>query len=266
MAAGGRRTRTGLSLIIAVIAMTGAATASPWARPPGELLIINTSDYFHADLTREDPRGAVFDRIDANVYVEFGLARHVTVGGKAVYSTAWLTRQSRADSSAAFSEIELFAQYEILRDARQAASVRIAAARAAPFGASAANALKTEDGDLELAALYGRDFPQFPVKIFAAAEAGFRRRFGAPADQLRFQATFGVEPHRRIVILAEGLGTLSVRNEADDGADYDRIRLQGSVIWRFTPRFALQLGAGKDIATRRLAPGESYFIGVWTAF
>ncbi|MEZ5894197.1 MAG: hypothetical protein R3C58_13770 [Parvularculaceae bacterium] len=247
------------------ICATTCAAASPWARPDDELLVITKTEYFTANLEQQDPAGGSFDRLDADIYVEYGLSDNVMLGGKAIYSNAWLTRSDSAESSSGFSQIEIFGQYEFLRTDKNALSARVTAARSAAV-ISGSGGVEANNADLEIAALYGINIRPAPLKMFAAAEAGYRRRFGDPADQLRFQATVGVEPHKRILFLAEAFGTYSLRNEDLGGADYDIVKLQSSLVARLTQRMAVQAGASKEVAGRNLARGHAFFIGFWSAF
>src|SRR5690606_4149672 len=105
-----------------------------------------------------------------------------------------------------------------------------------------------EGADVELAGLYGRNVIFEPVKVFAAAEVGYRKRFGDSADVLRSHTTVGVEPGRHWVFLVESFSTLSLRNEDFGGADYDIVKIQPSLIYRFNRRWAVQAGMNEEVA------------------
>lgn len=246
------------------LAVTGAAHASPWARADGEFFIISRADYFRADFGETDPGD--FRRFESNTYVEYGLTEKVTLGGKAVYGTSWLTSAAGTETASGFTEIEGFGQYQFLRTAKHAASARIAVARPAAFQSGARANLQSDSVDTEAALLYGRNLVTGPMKIFAAAEAGYRRRFGAAADEFRTQTTIGIEPGRRWLILLDSFATLSLRNEDPGGADYDVVKIQPSLVYRFSGRWTVQAGMTEEIAGRNLALGRTYFIGLWSAF
>lgn len=241
------------------------AHASPWARVDGELLIISQTKYFYADLTSQDPRGARFESIDNDTHIEFGLTDDITIGGKAIYSTSWLTNTRGTATDSGFSEIEGYAQYQIHRTIRHAASVKLSAGKPAAFQPGVREGVK-EGADVELAGLYGRNVIFKPVKIFAATEIGYRKRFGDAADVMRSHTTIGAEPGAHWVFLLEGFSTLSLRNEEPGGADYDIVKIQPSVIYRFNRRWAVQAGMNEEVAGRNLALGRTFFIGLWSAF
>lgn len=252
-------------LAACLMAAAGSAHASPWARVDGELLIISQTKYFHADLSSRDERGARFDSIDNDTHIEFGLTGDITIGGKAIYGTSWLTNTEGTQTDSGFSEIEGYVQYQVVRDDRQAASLKLSAGRPAAFQPSVREGV---DGgaDMEAAALYGRNLIFRPVKIFAAAELGYRKRFGDGADILRSHATLGVEPGERWVFLVESFSTLSLRNEKPGGADYDIVKIQPSAVYRINRRWAVQAGMNEEVAGRNLALGRTFFIGLWSAF
>ncbi len=252
-------------LALMLSAASGTACASPWAREDGQLLIITHAEYFRSDLSSQDPRGGRFESLDSDTYIEFGLTDDITIGGKAIYGTSWLTNSAGTVTDTGFSEIEGYAQYQFERTIKHAASVRLSAGKPAAFQASARQAVNN-GADMELAALYGRNLIFKPVKIFAAAEVGYRKRFGPGADVIRSQATLGAEPGKRWMLLLEGFSTVSLRNEKPDGADYDIVKIQPSVVYRINSRWAVQAGMNEEISGRNLALGRTFFIGLWSSF
>lgn len=258
--------RTVCGLTAAALAGLAGAQASPWARPDGELLVISSAKYFRADLTSQDPDGGEFQRIESDTYVEYGVTENVMIGGKAIYGSTWLTRAGATQSSSGFTEIEGFAQYQFLRSNKQAGSVKLSVAKPAAFQSGARENFQSDSIDAEIAALYGRNVLFEPVKVFAAVETGYRKRFGDAADLIRSQITVGVEPGDRWVFLLEGFSTVSLRNEDPGGADFDIIKIQPSVVYRFNRRWAIQAGMNEEIEGRNLALGRTFFLGVWSAF
>ncbi|WP_428410539.1 hypothetical protein [Hyphococcus sp.] len=254
-----------LSWLAIAAALTSAAHASPWARFDGELLVISSTKYFQGD-SPDDPADGVFESVDSDTHIEFGLTEDITIGGKVIYGTSWLANSAGNFSDSGFSEVEGFAQYQFLRDIRQAASVKLSAGKPAAFQSGARPSLSAGGADVELGGLYGRNLLFEPVKIFAAGEIGFRKRIGDAADVMRTQGTLGVEPGRHWVLLFETFSVTSLRNENDSGADYDIVKIQPSVIYRFNRRWAVQAGMTEDVSVRNVAPGRTYFIGFWSAF
>ncbi|PQA89654.1 hypothetical protein [Hyphococcus luteus] len=265
LGAASKTAQASLALMLTAFGAACSAHASPWARADGELLIISHAEYFYSDLTSQDPRGGRFESLDTDTYIEFGVTDDVTIGGKAIYGTSWLTNSAGTFTDTGFSEIEGYAQYQFARTIKHAASLRLSAGKPAAFQASARQAINN-GADVELAALYGRNLTFAPLKTFTAVEVGYRKRFGAGADVIRSQVTLGAEPSQHWLLLLEGFSTVSLRNEKPGGADYDIVKIQPSLVYRINRRWAVQAGMNEEVTGRNLALGRTFFIGLWSAF
>lgn len=253
-------------ILCAFIVGGGSAHASPWARTDGEMLVISRANYFQSDLTPQDPAGGTFRNADTDTYFEYGLTDAIMLGGKVVYGTSWLTRETETIIDSGFAALEGYAQYQFIRNENHAASVKITAGKQAAFQSEARAQLGGDGVDLEIAALYGRDFKFGKTKLFAAAESGYRKRLGASSDIIRSQLTVGFEPSPHWVFLVDGYSIVSLRNEDEFGADYDVLKIQPSILYRINHRWAVQAGVAKDISTRNVSPGKSAFFSLWSAF
>lgn len=247
-----------------------SVAASPWVQTEKNFLLISRTDHFRADLGQFDDGGVLieshFERIDAQTYVEFGLTQNVMLGGKAIYGTSWLRRGNDVRTAAGFSEIEAFGQIQVLRKTNSAGSARIGISRPSNFSSGARPALQSDGIDIDASFLYGRNLTSGKIKLFSSLEAGFRKRTGDAADQIRAHATFGIEPAERWLILVESFSTTSLGNQENDGADFDLVKIQPSILWRLSPRLGLQLGATQEIVGRNIDRGQSFFFGIWTRF
>lgn len=244
--------------------------ASPWSRPKNEILIISRADYFTSDLGLVSVGNELvdgrFQRAESNNYIEFGLTKNIIVGGKVFYGTSWLTRGPDVETASGFTEIEFFAQHQVFRNGRHAGAVKIAGALPSNLDSGARPGQQSDGADVEIAALYGRSIIFQPIKIFATAELGYRKRFGAAADQARLLTTVGVEPGEHWLILLDTFSVKSAQNERPGGADFDVVKFQPSLVWRATKRMSVQAGITQEIAGRNIALGRTYFLGLWTRF
>lgn len=251
-----------------------SASASPWTRPAGELLTISQTSYFanHQVFQIEagDSVAQRFQRIETDIYLEYGLSPSVTIGAKATYGNAWLTRGGDVETAAGFSEFGGFAQYQLLRKDNSAGAIRLGVFVPSTFNDGVREGLQSDGVDTDISILYGRNLSRAPVKIFASIDAGYRKRFGDASDQIRIQTTIGAEPSRRWLILIQNFTELSLRNAAPDGADYDVAKLQLSIVRHLgvpeTGRWSVQAGINEEIAGRNLALGRSVFFSFWRRF
>jgi hypothetical protein len=244
------------------------AQASPWPRDAGRLFTSTRADNFRAERpTEADALGPRrLERQQANVYAEYGLDPNTTLAAKIVYGTIAYFDGYESFAAEGVSEIEIAVQRRLLQRRNDVLSARLAGAAPSRFETGARPDMTSDGYDIEARLLYGRNVAPGRVKTFAGVEAAYRRRFGDGADQIRLDFTLGVEPSARLLLLIETFAVKSVGAAAPGGADYDVIRLQPSAAWRFSPRWAVQLGASREIAGRNLLRGDAWFLGLWTSF
>jgi len=256
--------------LFVTLTLSAPALASPWGQADGRIFIASHVDYFRTALPDIVFSGGViesrFERTESNFYVEYGLTQKTTLGAKARYGTTWLTSGATIETASGFSEIEGFVQRQVFRTPAHVGAVKLIAARPSDFSSGVRAGLQSDGFDLEAQFSYGRTVKVEPFKVFMTGEAGYRRRFGDAADQVRLNASIGVEPSSRLLLLVDTFSTVSVGNEKTGGADYDIVKIQPSIVWRVSPRFSAQAGLSEEVAGRNLALGRTFFIGLWTRF
>lgn len=258
------------ALICLVLIFPGTASASAWSRENERLFVITRADYFTADLgnisvSGEDVDGR-FKRFETNTYLEYGVTERFMIGGKVFYGTSWLTRGDRTETASGFNEVEGFLQYQVLRNERQAVAAKIAAGIPAGFSSGARPSIQSDGADIETSLLYGRSVLFRPIKIFVAAEAGYRFRTGIAADQVRVLTTLGLEPSKRLTLLIDTFTSLSAGKGDDPITDFDVFKVQPSIVLNVTARIGFQAGITEEVTGRNLDLGRTYFIGLRTHF
>ncbi len=247
-----------------------AAPASPWPRGENNVFISSRANYFRAtgDFLGSTPGETSdrFERYETDTYLEYGLSDRYTIGGKIVYGTTTVGNRFETVTDSGFSEIEGFLQRQLWGGEKGVGAVNLTFARPSRFDAGVRQSVQSDGPALEARFLYGRDFIERPVKIYAAAEIGYRRQFQDAADQARSQFTLGVEPVPRFLFLLQSFNTVSVRNETNAGADFDVYQVAPSLVWRAGRRWSVQAGVIHEYAGRNLERGTTYSIGLWTAF
>ena len=250
--------------------MMPTALASAWNIDDNRVLIISRADYFTADLAPTSimgtPVAGRFRRIESNTYAEFGLTKDITIGGKIFYGTSWLTRGTDTTTATGISELEGFAQYQVFRNDRHAGAIKVTGGIPSTLGSGAQPSLESNGAEGEIAALYGRTISYAPIKIFAATEIGYRKRFSDPADQARLLTTIGIEAHKKFLILFDTFSIKSLGNERPGGADFDIVKIQPSLLWRVSKRLSIQAGVSEEIAGRNIDLGRTVFLGLHTRF
>ena len=255
-------------IVLGALLAPASADAAAWNRDKGDFFVLSRIDYFRATgnflASTPDGESDRFERFETNTYTEYGLNDRVTLGGKLVYGTTTISNQFESVTLNGFSEIEGFVQTKLWRNNQSAASLRFSGAAPSRIEPGTPG-IVTDGAAAEIRALYGRNLSIEP-KVYVNFEVAYRRRFGPPADETRFDATIGYEPVPRLLLLLQSFNTIALRNEEPGGTDFDVYRIQPSLVWRASRRWSVQVGAIHDYAGRNFARGNTVFIGLGTSF
>ena len=109
---------------------------------------------------------------------------------------------------------------------------------------------------------------------FIDVEAGYRFRVGAPADQVRTDATAGITVVRNLTLMGQFFGITGMRNGSpirpnsnpNAQSDFDLYKGQGSVVIDVTRSTRVQLGWGNTIAGRNTGKGSTIVLALWRSF
>lgn len=237
------------------------AHSSPWNRADSGLFVSTTTGYYSSKTVVSR-----YSRVDSDTYLEFGATPSWMLGGRVSYGTSFSDSAAGAFTDTGLNQAEIYLQRQIRRGEHSATSVKLSGARSGRLSTDAQSGASAPNMEIELRALHGRDVMLEPFKIFIAGEAGYRRRFGGDADQIRADALVGFEPNSRLLLLLETQSVISLKNEDPGFADFDLHKGQASVIWRRSRRWTFVAGGRKEFAARNIPAGTSFFIGVWSEF
>ncbi len=128
--------------------------------------------------------------------------------------------------------------------------------------------------DAEGSVLFGRSVPLGRKWGYVAAETGYRKRWGRPADQLRGEAAAGLHLHSRLTLSVQffairGLGSLLPPERATNPLiepRFDLYKMQGSLLVWLSKGWAMQMGYVKDLVGRNVGAGHALVLGVWRKF
>lgn len=122
--------------------------------------------------------------------------------------------------------------------------------------------------ETDIRAMFGYSFAVAGMPAFVDLQAAQRFRFGGPPDEFRFDATFGLRPAPNWLLLAQ------VFNVVSEGAgeapffptSYNYHKLQLSVVYDLTPRWAIQFGGFTTFAGRNALQENGVLLGTWYKF
>ncbi len=103
--------------------------------------------------------------------------------------------------------------------------------------------------EAELRILAGHGFTVAGMPAFAELQAGFRWRGDRNADELTLDATLGVRPWPRLLLLLQSFNAMAVERERRfGGVQARRHMLQPSLVWEFREGWSLQAGVFASVA------------------
>lgn len=176
--------------------------AGAWPMAPGQTQVI--AKYERTDAKQGyDPDGvlvAIAPRRDENlsVFVEHGLTSRLTLQAKAGVTRghdSWVDYSGRGP-------VELGLRWAVRRDDRSSLAVYVGAGEAGA-GRNAGYAAPGQGSlDLEARVLYGRSATWKGREVFVDLEAARMKRQGL-ADETRVDATLGIRPAKKWLVLAQ---------------------------------------------------------------
>ncbi|MBI1683232.1 hypothetical protein [Caulobacter hibisci] len=261
--------RMGLGAMAAfasLLASADAAWAAAWTQPKGgkEVIVnLRRQDSTHGF----DAEGRAIDIVDyrkteLQAFAEYGLTDRLTLGVQGSVRRLH-TRDARADEPGHF---EIGARYRLLsRDGWVVSSqnaVRLPGGDADP-GAAQKGSPETEyDSRLLVGwsgAVYGRD-------VFVDLQGGLRRRNGEPPDERRLEATAGVRPNRRLMLMGQGYAVSSLGAGQGAYEAYRYLNLELSAVYDLPAGWSVQAGLTGTASGRNALRERGGVVAVWRRF
>jgi len=262
-------------LILALLAGSSLAAAEvqagAWTQDDGTGQAIVTLTYYRTetDYSADGVRtgDSTFGRFELSPLLEYGATDSLTVGLQPRYQ--WLRHENASGSdstSHGLADIDFLARQRLWRSDNSVLSFQGTVKLPGNGSDSRRPSIGSDQIDLEPRILFGHGFQLGSWSGFINLEGAYRFRLQEPADEIRFDATFGVRPVPDWLFLAQQLNTIGVRNEHGGGSDYDVYKTQLSVVYDVTPVLSLQLGGYVEVGNRNLDPGQAVFTALWWKF
>lgn len=255
-------------MLLALAFVPDRPAFAAWTQPKGEGLSILTFNHYVAEeaFDRESERHdmARFAKQEMRAYMVYGLTDRLTLG---IEPTLRRVHTAYAPPESGWAEGDLFARYRLWQGNEAVLSAQGLVKFPSSDERLTEPGRETRDIDVEGRVLFGSNLALFGLPGFGVAEAAYRRRFGAAADEMRTDLTLGLRPWRRWMLLAQSFNVISMRNaETPEAPDFDQYKAQGSVVYELTPRIGLQAGAFTEYAGRNVGAGHSAFLALWLRF
>jgi protein XagA len=279
-----RRTRILLKWIclgLTCLALRDVAQGGAWEDPPGHGQLIMTTtmfrawDEYGANGTRTPfSYNGRFQQIQFSDYLEIGLPKRLTLVANLPISNLQYTDDYNKlqDGKPGDFEIGLRRRFNSV-GSPYAVSGQFTVT-APLYSANDVPAPGNHQEDLEGRILIGHGSAWGERRWFWDAEAAYRYRTGAPADQLRGDFTAGVDVSPRFQLMGQMFSIKGLRNgqpfTADSNpnaqSDFDLYKAEGSLVVRLLHKSRVQLGWGHTLAGRNTGRGGTYVLGFWQSF
>lgn len=259
-------------ILIAGSAIPNTAYAGAWTLPKGEGQLISNAVYSNAKRAFDSNRGAGavvdFLKSEQSVYLEYGLTPRMTVvASGALQDISYIAREGRQQYSG-LGTSRLGLRYGL--KPRGAWVLSVQPSLVIPAGGESVPDADLGRGGLggELRLLAGRNIKVGARDGFVDFQTAFDYRSGDAPEQVMIDATLGVEIISKLQVLGQAFAqyTTSGTFGADQVLENDSLRLQGSVVWRYSKKSSLQLGAFQTVLGRNTVRQQGVSLGVWQRF
>jgi hypothetical protein len=270
-----------VALLMVCALMPSGLQASAWNQEPGRGQLIVTSSLFRTSSSYDNsgtPQAfgykGRFQQIELNPYLEYGLSHRYTLVVNAFVPALNFTNSYGSQSSFGLGNIEVGLQRRLNSvESPWAISGQITVSFPG-YSATQNPPPGNHQEDLEARVLVGRGATKLHRQVFWDAEAAYRYRSGAPADQFRSDLTAGIYATHRLMVMGQFFGITGLRNgtpinlitNPNAQSDFDLYKAQLSLVARVTPRTRVQVGCNVALAGRNTGRGPTFILALWRSF
>jgi hypothetical protein len=273
------------ALTIVFLIVTGCAVGSPlayagaWTQDAGHGQIIVSASYFETSHVfssngQIEPfgYGGRFQQIQINPYLEYGLTSRNTL-----VVNFWAQHLHYADqyhdlNSIGMGDVEVALKRRLNSpDSPLVVSGQVLMLFPA-YSATTTPAPGNHQEDFEGRALVGRRIPW--RNAYWDAEAAYRFRNGAPADEFRAEGAVGFNAFARTQFIGQFYAIKSMQNgepltlngNPNAQSDFDLYKSEISLVFRVHPRTRIQAGWVDAFSGRNTGHGSAAVVALWRSF
>jgi hypothetical protein len=254
--------------------------AGAWNQDPGHGQLIVTASYFQVTRAFDGngassafPNQGKFRQFEINPYLELGISRRNTVVVNAFLPVLRYTDSYGSRASYGLGNVEFGWQRRLSSlESRWVVSTQLTFAVPA-YSETRSPAPGNHQTDTEGRFAVGHASEWGRHHLFWDAEAAFRYRAGAPADQFRSGVTGGIETGR-LMCMGQFFGMTGLRNGKPLGevlnpnaqSDFDLYKAQASLVARLGGGMRIQAGLNRVVAGRSAGQATGFLVAVWHSF
>lgn len=258
-----------ITLISAGILFTGgqgAALAGAWVMEAGQgqtlvnVLYTKSTHGFDADGNMETI--PVYNKMEAGILMEYGINEWLTgmiQPGARVASVGDPINERTAGPG--YQELGFRARVWSNKDSVW--SLQAVGRIPGEHDPENAAEIGNTDPELDLRALYGRNFKLGSWGAFFDGQLAYRVRFEEPPSEFRIDLTLGVRPHPNLLLLAQSLNTIADGSAEGVFFDQREHKVQLSAVYDFMPQWSVQFGGIATVAGANALAERGVIGGLW---
>jgi len=256
--------------ILLLCILPGTATAGAWTQPKGNIQLITSTTAYTA-LSYFDAKGKrqaqlPYEKGEFAAYAEYGLSNDITLGGQLALATIQQETLTGREKGYNLSDTEIFLRKHMWQGGTTVLSLQPSLTIPSPDKKRDVPKFGSDDLQAGLRGMVGKNFKLGKRWHYADAGAAYIHRLGSPADQLKFDVTIGLELNDRWQVIPQAFVTKSVKKvkpgrvTLSSADNYDLVKLQFSVQYKFSETKAMQLGAFSHVYGRNTGAGQGAVI------
>jgi len=258
------------TLLCLLFFIPSAAQAGAWTQERGALQTINSKTFYNAN-SFYDSHGnkksqAPYDKAELSLYAEYGLFKDITIGGQISAAIASIGINGARYLGYNLGDTEIFARKNIWQDAHAVFSLQPSIILPSPDAKNAVPKIGSDYLSAGLRAAYGQNFKALGKWHYADLSAAYIARTASPADQLKFDLTFGLNLSKKIQLIPQAFITKSTKHikqsslTQSSADNYDVVKLQLSVQYQWDEKRALQFGAFSAVSGKNTGAGRGIMV------
>lgn len=259
-----------------LLLLSSTAHAAAWTLPEGDGQLIVNAFYYSTD-SYDDTRGREqsqprFSKYEINPYVEYGLGDGTTVGFSTFLHQVTQDMGGQ-DSNWGMADTEIFLRRRLYQDDTYALALQPVIKLPSAYAHGGLPRAGSDEWDGEINLQGGMNFDAFGNTHYVTLETGYRKRFGAPGDQVRAALTLGLRVSERWTVLPQLSGIFRT-DEASGAAaftqsssdDYNLVKGQLSALYSMDNGWGVQVGGFGHLWTENTGNGGGAMVAVWKQF
>lgn len=244
-----------------------AAHASAWTQPKGEGQVIATGIYSHSNKGYDADGNTIdiddYTKAEAYVLVEYGVTDDVTV--MVTPSFSHVEVEGGSDSTG-LGYTELGARYRLAHGDSGVLSLQASLRLPGKKRRDNIAQIGATDSEIDLRALAGTTFKLGGSDGFLDVQGGYRIRNGGPPSEYRLDATIGIRPAEKFLIMAQSFNVVSDGRGTGVFGKHRYSNLYVSAVYDIDPKWSIQVGGIATLSGRNALRERGLLVGIWRRF